>query len=289
MIVSLGRFRYRILRSLRHAILVILVQGVAFRNRNSRFANLWRIVARYPVLLRLPKAAIGPFPEFWRNKNRLYVDCLEVMQWAHPDDFPVVRCDDIKPLLEAVARREKIVFIALHSDISTAFYPVLVANGLPFSVIAIPSLHSKLGIPKLQRTAKKFGFLGDLSIIPNDANCFLNARRRLVEGSIICCAPDRFELFDKQPNRIVVEASLFEFCRRLKTTVFYTIPSIQPDGAITINLSGPHRYDSDHDIGKAIDHFMQYAAAVIGTALSFDVVKLPYSAGHNPAVVSNPL
>ncbi len=124
--------------------------------------------------------------------------------------------------------------------------------------------------------ARELGLDSEFDVIHSDADCFLHARRALAAGRIVSCAPDREERPDERTDDsapIVIEPALFEFCRRMKVPVFYTAPSITADGAIDINLSGPHVYKREDDLAHIMTRFMAYAEAATGMKRVYRLAK----------------
>jgi hypothetical protein len=282
----------RIVRNLRRVIFACIVLGMPDTVPVGSFERLWRFVLAHSGIFRL--RSLDPFNYHYQQpwQNCLYDACVGAVRWKHPGFRPVIQCDDAAPLLAAVERREKIVLVGLHSTVSTAFYHLLSDHDLAFSVIAWLGIDQETGIPSLQQTAGRLGFDRKLDIIPADENCLLLARKALAAGRIICCAPDRLEPPDETEDdrqQLVIEMGLFEFCRRMKVSLFYAVPSIVAEGAIDINLSGPHPCGPEIGTAAMAARFMAYADAVTGFTrywrLAADAPQTTLSSGAIPAAL----
>jgi hypothetical protein len=295
----LQRNASKIVRYFRRALLALFAAAMLRPLRPDSFRMIWRFVLAHPRFFQ--QLVRDPYRrQPWQNV--VYVDCVRIMRRKYPGFRPGIKYGDVTPLLTAVERGDKIVFVGLHSEISTAFYRLFADYNLVFSVIAEPHIHKKTGRSSLERMAKRLGFDQPIDIIPHDENCFLLARKAMTSKRIICCAPDialgpLARRIDRSPlafpaepawpadlawppeadvrHRVVIKAGLFKFCQAVKASAFYSVPSIEADGTININLSGPHRSRSEDDVAAMIRSFMAYAEAVTGFARRWQISGLP--------------
>ncbi len=252
------------------------------------FARLWRYIEKHPGAFQIPDLDRTPHSQPWRHV--LYIECLEVVRWLRPGFKPVIRCGESSALRAETSRGAGAVLIYLHGKLGAAHYRFLADQGLAFTIIAYQfAVTVGRGTDQETQTmyvyarARELGLDSEFDVIHSDADCLINARRALTTGRIVSCAPDRDERPDERTDDsapIVIEPGLFEFCRRMKVPVFYTAPSVTADGAIDINLSGPHNYRREDDIAEIVTRFMAYAEAATGMKR---VYRVATRARANPA------
>ena len=195
------------------------------------FADLWGFFRRFRFAFRIREYYSNPFR--MPVENIVLCRIIRAVKNRFPGYKPNVRVINDGLIAKITDPTQRAVVVTIHNGISTSAIEILHLGGKPCSLVSVWS-----------RGGRFFNILGssaDVRMIYPDQDVFLQARRHLHDGRVICCCPDTYvrEQGTVPSRGLRIGKGIFEFARLMDARVYYALAQVSAAGEIVVQLDEP--------------------------------------------------
>lgn len=207
------------------------------------FAETWKIILKDEATF------AGPFRRNRYNipwANFVFVDVARNLKAARPDFSPEIKLHLPREVQGAFRSS---IFVTLHSDLEYSIVSTLQGTGARCTIIWAAKVDAPPAI---------YDHTSGVGKIARDQNCFLVARKELLEGCNLIVPADYTVYVPKTKSSLrKVGTGVFDFAKKCRFKLFYILPVVGREGEINMFAE---LADSEMSAADCANKFLEFCA-----------------------------
>lgn len=189
----------------------------------TKFSILWKFGYKFRWLLQLRELYANQYRVPWQNI--LLRRAIQLVQDEYPDYKPTIRVVDPRIIEGLNAKKERVVIVTIHNEISSSIIRALKNFGVDSCLIATSDPSHLL---------KAWGCDAEIDVLRTSRYVLLSARGKILKGNwIVCCSDIAYN------GELLVRKQIFEFARQMEAEIVFALANVSDQGDIEITCSAP--------------------------------------------------